>query len=205
MSKGRGILFIISGPSGVGKGTVLKKVCENAGDISVSVSVTTRKPRDGEIDGVHYNFISKNEFDELVKSDGMYEYVEALGCGYGTPKKSVNEKLSRGEDVILEIETIGAAKIRKKFECVSIFIAPPNVEELKRRLIKRQTETPEQIQRRLAKCMTELPCAREYDYIVVNNELETCIKEVNSIIVAERCKVSKNLENINKILENNQF
>ena len=93
MSKGRGILFIISGPSGVGKGTVLKRVCENAGDISVSVSVTTRKPREGEIDGIHYSFITQDAFKNLVKTDGMYEYVEALDCGYGTPKKAVNEKL----------------------------------------------------------------------------------------------------------------
>ena len=205
MSKGRGILFIISGPSGVGKGTVLKRVCENAGDISVSVSVTTRKPREGEIDGIHYSFITQDAFKNLVKTDGMYEYVEALDCGYGTPKKAVNEKLSRGEDVILEIETIGAANIRKKFDCVSIFIAPPNLSELKRRLIKRQTETSSQIEKRLAKCRTELPCAVEYDYIVINDELEKCIEEVTSIITAERCKVSKNIEKINKILENNQF
>ena len=200
MSRGRGILFVISGPSGVGKGTVLKKVCEDMKDISVSVSVTTRKPRAGEIDGVHYNFISKNRFKELVESGGMYEYVEVLGWGYGTPKQAVDEKLAKDEDVILEIETQGAEKIRSVRECVSIFIVPPSLSELKRRLEERKTENSAQIEGRMAKCRQELPCAYDYDYVVLNDDLESCIRKVDAIIEAERQKVSRNIKNIDKII-----
>ena len=200
MSRGRGILFVISGPSGVGKGTVLKKVCEDMKDISVSVSVTTRKPRAGEIDGVHYNFISKNRFKELVESGGMYEYVEVLGYGYGTPKQAVDEKLAKDEDVILEIETQGAEKIRSVRECVSIFIVPPSLSELKRRLEERKTENSAQIEGRMAKCRQELPCAYDYDYVVLNDDLESCIRKVDAIIEAERQKVSRNIKNIDKII-----
>ncbi len=200
MSRGRGILFVISGPSGVGKGTVLKKVCEDMKDISVSVSVTTRKPRAGEIDGVHYNFISKNRFKELVESGGMYEYVEVLGCGYGTPKQAVDERLAKDEDVILEIETQGAEKIRSVRECVSIFIVPPSLSELKRRLEERKTENSAQIEGRMAKCRQELPCAYDYDYVVLNDDLESCIRKVDAIIEAERQKVSRNIKNIDKII-----
>lgn len=200
MSRGRGILFIVSGPSGVGKGTVLSEVCDDMRDISVNVSVTTRKPREGEINNVHYTFISKEEFDRLVKEDGMYEYVEALGCGYGTPKKAVDDKLKNNEDVILEIETIGAEKIRKIRDCVSIFIMPPSFSELQRRLEARKTETPEQIKRRMDKCRDELPCAYQYDYVVLNDDLSSCIRKVDAIIEAERQKVDRNKENIAKIL-----
>lgn len=200
MNRQQGILFVISGPSGVGKGTALKRVCENVGNISVNVSVTTRKPRKGEINGIHYTFISKKEFNNLVKEDGMYEYVETLDCGYGTPKKPVDDKLNSGEDVILEIETIGAEKIRSMRETVNIFIAPPSITELKRRLIERQTETDEQIEKRLAKCMTELPCMYKYDYVVINDDLDDCVKDISAIITAERLKVSRNIKKIDEII-----
>lgn len=200
MSRGRGILFVISGPSGVGKGTVLKRVCEDMKDISVNVSVTTRKPREGEIDGVHYYFITKERFRELAESDGMYEYVEAFDTGYGTPRKEVDDKLSRNEDVILEIETTGAENVRKKHQCVSIFIVPPDLAELKRRLEDRKTETKEQIAKRMAKCKKELPCAYDYDYVVLNDDLDSCVRKVDAIIEAERQKVSRNIKNIDKII-----
>ncbi len=184
----------------MGKGTVLSRVCEDMKDISVSVSVTTRKPRAGEIDGVHYNFISKETFRELADNDGMYEFVEVLNCGYGTPKKSVDEKLGRNEDVILEIETQGAEKIRSARECVSIFIVPPSLSELKRRLEERKTETAEQIEGRMNKCIQELPCAYDYDYVVLNDDLDSCVRKVDAIIEAERQKVSRNIKNIDKII-----
>lgn len=202
MSRGRGILFVISGPSGVGKGTVLSRVCADMKDISVNVSVTTRKPRPGEIDGVHYRFISKGEFDDLVKSEGMYEYVEVLDCGYGTPKKYVDEKLMKNEDVILEIETLGAKKIQENHKCVSIFIVPPSLGELKRRLEARGTETKEQIEKRMKKCKDELLCIESYDYVVLNDDLDSCVRKVDAIIEAERQKVVRNEENIKKIIEN---
>lgn len=200
MSREQGILFVISGPSGVGKGTALKRVCEIVGNISVNVSVTTRKPRKGEINGIHYTFISATEFKNLIKEDGMYEYVDALDCGYGTPKKAVDDKLNSGEDVILEIETIGAEKISSMRETVNIFIAPPSMTELKRRLVERQTETEEQIEKRLAKCMTELPCMYRYDYVVVNDDLDKCVKDLSAIIISERLKVSRNIKKIDEII-----
>lgn len=200
MSRGRGILFIVSGPSGVGKGTVLSQVCDDMRDISVNVSVTTRQPRAGEINNVHYTFITKDEFKKLVEEDGMYEYVEVLDCGYGTPKKAVDDKLANNEDVILEIETIGAEKIKKQRECVSIFIMPPSFSELQRRLESRKTETPEQIKRRMDKCRDELPCAYRYDYVVLNDDLASCVRKVDAIIEAERQKSARNKENIAKIL-----
>ncbi len=169
-------------------------------DISVNVSVTTRKPREGEIDGVHYYFITKERFRELVESDGMYEYVEAFDTGYGTPRKEVDDKLSRNEDVILEIETTGAENVRKKHQCVSIFIVPPDLTELKRRLEDRKTETKEQIAKRMAKCKKELPCAYDYDYVVLNDDLDSCVRKVDAIIEAERQKVSRNIKNIDKII-----
>lgn len=199
MSRGRGILFIVSGPSGVGKGTVLKRVCSDMKDISVNVSVTTRRPREGEIDGIHYRFISPEEFTELIQSDGMYEYVKALDCGYGTPKKYVDEKLQKQEDVILEIETMGAKKIRESHECVSIFIVPPDLTELQRRLENRGTETKEQIQKRMNKCREELKCIDEYDYVVLNDDIDSCVRKVDAIIEAERQKVFRNKKNIEKI------
>lgn len=201
MSSGKGILFIVSGPSGVGKGTVLKQVCEDMRDISVNVSVTTRKPREGEIDGVHYRFITADAFERFVESDGMYEYVRVLDYGYGTPKTYVDEKLSKGEDVILEIETIGAQKIREKHACVSIFIVPPSLEELQRRLESRGTETKEQIQKRMNKCREELKCIDRYDYVVLNDEIGRCVQKVDAIIEAERQKVFRNKEDIEKIVK----
>ena len=200
MSKGKGILFVISGPSGVGKGTVLKRVCERVQDIAVSVSVTTRAPRAGEIDGVHYFFISQDKFQTLIREDGLYEYVEALGKGYGTPKKEVDDKLKSGSDVILEIETIGAEKIRKARECVGIFIAPPSLTELKKRLSERQTETPEQISVRMQKCADELPCAYDYDYFVINDDLDECVNKVVGIIESERLKAKRNRQEIEKTI-----
>lgn len=200
MSKGKGILFVISGPSGVGKGTVLSEICRTVEDISLSVSVTTRKPRLGEKNGVNYYFISDEQFDKMVIENGLYEYVRALNRAYGTPKQAVIDKLSKGEDVILEIETYGAADIRRNAECVSIFIAPPSLAELKRRLIERGTETPGQIETRMKKCAEELPCAYDYDYIVINRNVGECVKEVSAIIEAERHKVGKNRNLISKII-----
>ncbi len=198
-----GILFIVSGPSGVGKGTVLKEVLKRLDDnVTVSVSVTTRKPREGEVNGVHYHFISTEEFIKLKETNGMFEYVEALDCGYGTPRKPVEESIANGRDVILEIETIGAQKVREKTDCVSIFIAPPSASELWRRLTSRGTEDDAQIEKRIEKCRTELPCMYDYDYVVVNEELNVCADEVAGIINAERHKVSKNKDLIAKIIKN---
>ncbi len=197
----KGTLFVISGPSGVGKGTVLKKVLGRIDNLFYSVSVTTRAPRVGEINGVHYHFISKEEFETLKATDGMYEYVEAIGSGYGTPKKIVMEKLEQGIDVILEIETLGAAKVRAKTECVSIFIAPPNIEELAHRLFFRGTENAEQRKSRMKKCEEELPCMYDYDYIVVNDKIDQTAEELLAIIKAERLKVKNNVELIEKILK----
>ena len=199
MNKSKGILFIISGPSGVGKGTILAEVLKRLDDISVSVSVTTRKPRQGEIDGVSYYFITDEQFDDLIKNDGLYEYVRTLDKAYGTPKQPVIDKLNQGKDVILEIETFGAETIRKTTECVSIFIAPPSMSVLKSRLCERGTETPEQIKKRLDKCVNEIDCIGYYDYVVINDVLSQCAEEVVGIITAERCKTFRNKTEIKTI------
>ena len=196
-----GTIFVVSGPSGVGKGTVLNEVMKLIDGATVSVSATTRKPRAGEIDGVHYHFVTSEQFEKMIEEDGLYEYVRALGCCYGTPKQAVLDLLNQGQDVILEIETIGAEKVRKRADCISIFVAPPSASDLKARLSFRGTETDEQIEARLKKCEKELPCMYNYDYIVINDEIKSCARQVAGIIEAERHRVEKNKKLIEKIIE----
>ncbi len=181
MNKGK--LVVVSGPSGCGKGTVLKEVLKSRDNIFYSVSATTRKPREGEINGVHYFFITKEEFLSEIEAGGMLEYAEYVGNFYGTPKKKVEEELEKGNDVILEIETKGAEKIRKAVpEALFIFILPPSVEELASRLKGRGTESEEVIKERLETAKTELASKSEYDYIVINDEVKRASEEILEII-----------------------
>lgn len=193
-------MFVLSGPSGVGKGSVLKKVCAGIEDIAISVSATTREPREGEKDGRDYHFISESEFKKLIECDGFYEYVETLDSAYGTLRREVDAMLERKTDVILEIETEGGKNIREKRECVSIFVLPPGIGELKRRLETRRTEGPEQLRLRMEKCLRELPCAYDYDYLVINDDVDGCAAKVMGIIEAERQKVSRNVEALDGII-----
>ena len=178
-------LFVISGCSGVGKGTVLKEfMARNSDDFMLSVSCTTRKPRVGEVDGVNYFFLTHEEFEKAVQEDKFLEHGQFAGNFYGTKKKFIKQKFEEGLNIILEIETQGALQVKSKMpEAVLIFIAPPGqgVDELEKRLRGRNTEDEETIQRRLAEAKVELERAKQYDYVVVNDDLERAINEVEEI------------------------
>ena len=196
--KTRGKTFIVAGPSGVGKGTVLKKLFEKY-DMYYSVSATTRDPRPGEVDGVHYHFLSVEEFRAMIAEDALLEHAEYAGNYYGTPKRYVDEAMDAGRDVILEIEMQGARQVcAKRPETIRIFIAPPSWEELERRLVTRGTDAPEKIAQRLRQARVELENAGEYDYMVVNETVEKAAEEVAAIICAEHCRVDDRLETILK-------
>lgn len=203
MNLNKGILYVVSAPSGCGKGTILETVLKNNPNIFYSVSATTRNPRVGEKDGVNYYFHTKDEFNELIKSNGMLEYASFCENYYGTPRKHVEEKIAEGKDVILEIETNGAMQIRKNCpEAVLIFILPPSVKELRRRLKKRGTESDEVIEKRVAQAEGEINKAKYYDYILVNGELQDAIDDLESIIRSTKLTRNKNINKINEVLEN---
>lgn len=201
MTKRRGTLFVISGPSGTGKGTVIKALLENhPDDVFLSVSATTRKPREGEADGVHYYFKSKNDFESMISEDGFLEWACFCDNYYGTPKKIVNDKLDNGIDVILEIEIQGAMKIKDSgVDAKFIFILPPSFDELRRRITDRQTESAEVIEKRMMTARSELTYAERYDYVVVNDLVENAVFYIESILNAERCKVDKNKKIIEEV------
>ena len=193
MSKGRS--FIISGPSGVGKSTVLSALMEERKNLYFSVSATTRQPRPGEEDGVHYHFLTLDTFREWIAQDEFLEHAEFVGNCYGTPKKYVYEAMDRGQDVILDIEVQGAMQVAEKMpEVVRIFIAPPSWSELERRLTARGTDTPEKIQGRLARAKEEVKLAGTYDYFVINDSVEHAVRELNAIMTAEHCKPQDRME-----------
>ena len=187
MSKGRS--FIISGPSGVGKSTVLKALMEKRKNLYFSVSATTRSPRPGETDGVHYHFLDRDTFRQWVAEDQFLEHAEFVGNCYGTPRKYVYEAMEQGQDVILDIEVQGAAQVASKMpEVVRIFVAPPSWAELERRLTERGTDTPEKIRGRLERAKEEVKLAGTYDYFVINDSVEHAMSELDAIMTAEHCK-----------------
>ena len=193
MKKGK--TFIVSGPSGVGKGSVLKVLLEKRKDVYVSVSATTRQPRVGEENGVHYHFLDVDTFHDWMAQDAFLEYAEYVGNFYGTPKRFVDEAMEAGRDVILEIDVQGALQIaHKRPDAVLIFIAPPSWKELERRLAARGTDTPEKIQKRLCRAREELEAAAGYDYVIVNDRVETAAQELEAIISAEHCRPADQLE-----------
>ena len=194
----RGKTFIVSGPSGVGKSTVLKALLERRDHVTFSVSATTREARPGEQDGVHYHFLAVDTFREWIAREEVLEYAEYVGNFYGTPQGDVDAAMDRGEDVILDIEIQGALQVKNtRPETVSIFIAPPSWAELERRLTERGTDSPEKVQKRLLRAKVEFQTAHTYDYFVVNDSVESAVRELDAIMTAEHCRPMERMEIIN--------
>lgn len=185
----KGKTFVISGPSGVGKSTVLKALFEGRDDLYFSVSATTRAPRPGEEHGVNYYFIEPEMFHQWITDGEFLEYAEYVGNFYGTPRKYVDEAMAAGKDAILDIEIQGATQVHTlRPEVVRIFIAPPSWEELERRLTARNTDSPEKVQERLLRAKVELKAADQYDYFVINDNVENAVAELRAIMLAEHCR-----------------
>ena len=191
----RGKTFIVSGPSGVGKSTVLNALLERRSNVYFSVSATTRDPRPGEEDGVHYHFLDVDTFRSWIVNDEFLEYAEYVGNFYGTPKKYVDAAMNGGKDVILDIEVQGAIQVTsKRPDTVRIFIAPPSWAELERRLTERGTDSQEKIQKRLLRAKVEFQTAHTYDYFVINDTVENAVRELDAIMTVEHCKPRERME-----------
>lgn len=192
----KGILIVISGPSGAGKGTICKELLEKH-NLHLSVSATTRSPREGEVHGENYFFLSREEFLNKVEENDFIEYAEVYGNLYGTPKSGVQQMLDDGKDVILEIDIQGALKVKDNVsDGVFIFILPPSMEELKQRIIKRGSETPESLMTRFKSAYQEINYVSKYNYAVVNDTVESAVEKIESILVAEKCRVDRMKEKI---------
>ncbi|WP_249869836.1 guanylate kinase [Oceanobacillus saliphilus] len=202
MIKEKGILFILSGPSGVGKGTVRKKLFEEASELQYSISMTTRNMRPGEMDGVDYFYKTTEEFENLIEQNQLLEYANYVNNYYGTPRTYVEETLEKGQDVFLEIEVQGALQVKQNFpEGVFIFLFPPSLEELKNRIVNRGTETEELVLNRLKEARKEIEMMDAYDYVVVNDQVEHAVDKVKAIIKSEHLKRERVAKQYKKILE----
>ena len=185
--KRKGILIVVSGFSGAGKGTLMKELLKRYDNYALSVSMTTRAPREGEVDGESYFFVDKETFERTIAEDGLIEYASYCGNYYGTPRKYVEKCLQDGRDVILEIEIQGALKVKEKFpEALLLFVMPPSAAELKRRLEGRGTESPEVIRERLVRASEEAEGIENYEYLIINDDLDECVREMHDIINAAR-------------------
>ena len=198
----KGILVVVSGFSGVGKGTLMRRLTEKYDDYALSISATTRQPREGEKDGREYFFHTKEEFEKMISEDALLEYACYCGNYYGTPSAYVEEQRNAGRDVILEIEIQGALKIREKFpDALLLFVMPPSAKVLKERLIGRGTESSEIIEARLKRAAAEAEGVENYDYMLVNDDLEVCVEEMHSLISCQRNRVNRNLDFIQQVRE----
>ncbi len=194
MSK-KGILFVVSAPAGCGKDTILEQMFKITENVCYSVSATTRAPREGEVNGVHYHFMTREQFEGMIKDNAVLEYTEYCGNYYGTPKKAVEDMLADGKDVILKIEVEGAMNIKRIFpESRLVFILPPSLAELERRLRKRGTETEEKIIERTAQAKNELEFAKDYDYLIVNGELDKAVDDLVSVIRTEHLRKEHSMD-----------
>ncbi len=200
MMKRKGILIVVSGFSGAGKGTLMKELLRNYDNYALSISATTRNPREGETDGKEYFFKTVEEFEKMIAQDALIEYAKYVNNYYGTPRAYVEEQLEAGKDVILEIEIQGALKVKEKFpETLLLFVTPPDAVTLKNRLVGRGTETMDVIESRMQRAAEEAEGMEAYDYLVINDDLETCVKEMHSIIQGEHKRVSRNTELVEQI------
>lgn len=198
--KSKGLLVILSGPSASGKGTLINEFLKQKDDISLSISATTRMPRDGETDGIHYFFWSREKFESEIANDGLLEYDFHFDNYYGTPKEFVLDKLKTGNDVILEIEIKGARQVKKRFkDAVTVFVIPPTPEELKNRMKKRGSESEKQIEDRLKRATEEISSIDEYDYFIINDNLKDAVKRLESIITSEKNRVVRHIGEIKEI------
>ena len=196
----QGVLAVISGFSGAGKGTLMRALLERYDNYALSISATTRAPREGEIDGREYFFKTREEFEQMIEHDELVEYAQYVGNYYGTPKEYVFSNLKAGKDVLLEIEIQGALKVRRQFpDALLLFVTPPSAEVLKNRLIGRGTETMDVIEHRLARALEEAEGLEEYDYLVVNDVLEEAVREVHEIIQNEHYRVARNADKIREM------
>ncbi|MBQ6298722.1 MAG: guanylate kinase [Selenomonadaceae bacterium] len=194
----KGLLIVISGASGTGKGTVCKKLLADLPKVAYSISATTRTPRPGEVDGREYYFLSVEEFKTWIAEEKFLEYANVYGNFYGTPLNKIEERLNRGEDILLEIDVQGALNVKKKCpDGIYIFLLPPSLDELKRRIEGRGTENPESLARRLKNAVAEIKIGLQYDYAVVNDTIDNATAQIKTILAAERLKIARNLDKFN--------
>ena len=199
----KGGVFIISGPSGSGKDTILQELFKKCPELEFSISSITRDMREGEVEGEKYNFISRETFEQMIKDDELLEYNVYVGNYYGTPRKPVEKAVSEGKDMFIEVDVNGAASIREKLpEAISIFIMPPSFEELKRRLSGRGTETEELIMLRMASSLGEIKRATEFDYIVVNDDISKAVDDIITIVSSSKFTLERQKHIINEVLKN---
>lgn len=196
----KGILLVVSGFSGAGKGTLMRELVKRYDSYALSISATTRKPREGEAEGREYFFKSVQEFERMIEEEALIEYACYVGNYYGTPRAYVEEQLALGRDVVLEIEIQGARKVKERFpDTVLLFVSPPSGEELKRRLVSRGTESMEVIESRLARAVEEAEGIEDYDYFVINDDLGECVEHVHRIVQSERSRTVRNMKRIESI------
>ena len=200
MTNGQGILVVVSGFSGAGKGTLMKALLEKYHNYALSISATTRNPREGEQDGREYFFVTRDKFESMIEEEELIEYAQYVNNYYGTPRQYVFQQMADGKDVILEIEIQGALKIKERFpEALLLFVMPPSADELKHRLTSRGTETADVIAARLHRAAEEAVGINSYDYILVNDQIDTCVEEMHQIIRSERFRTKRNTQFIEKI------
>lgn len=191
----KGLLIVISGPSGTGKGTVCKKLLSSEKDMKISISATTREARNGEVDGISYYFTDKDTFEKQIGEDEFLEYAKVYDNYYGTPKRYVIDEINKGNNVLLEIDIQGALQVKEKYpEGLFIFILPPSMKELKKRIVGRGTESEKAIEKRFKSAFDEIDYIKEYDYFVINDEVEAAVERIRTIMIAQNFKITDDIE-----------